>query len=69
MQKRCEFRGLNTGPLDLQSNALPTELNPLASGHFCCPSTNPARLPFYSHCYTNMFRNVIGIEHIKSNFL
>ena len=24
----CDFCGLNTGPLDLQSNALPTELKP-----------------------------------------
>lgn len=23
---KCHLRGLNTGPLDLQSNALPTEL-------------------------------------------
>ncbi len=26
----CDFCGLNTGPLDLQSNALPTELKPLS---------------------------------------
>ena len=29
----CGFRGSNTRPLDLQSNALPTELKPLGTAH------------------------------------
>ena len=29
LQVECGFRGSNTRPLDLQSNALPTELKPL----------------------------------------
>ena len=31
MKKKCDLRGLNTGPLDLQSNALPAELRSLNS--------------------------------------
>ena len=39
----CGFRGSNTRPLDLQSNALPTELKPLQR-----PYANPVFLALYS---------------------
>ena len=64
----CRDPGSNQGPLDLQSNALPTELSRLRRD-FLRIIRNVLKLPHINVCYSIFCRVAFTELHLESIFL